>query len=60
MSSCEPRGRILSMSFSALLDNFRLLENKIKPKVSLIDKYTGSLNKLNKKADQASDKIPRE
>ncbi|MGL4617275.1 MAG: hypothetical protein ACRCUM_03470 [Mycoplasmoidaceae bacterium] len=38
-------------SFSNLLNNFRLLENKIEPNNSLLDKYTGILNKLNKKVE---------
>lgn len=52
--------KIFFNSFSTLLNNFRLLENKIKPKVSLIDKYTGSLNKLNKKVEFSKNKLDNE
>ncbi|MGL5640398.1 MAG: hypothetical protein ACRDCD_01950 [Mycoplasmoidaceae bacterium] len=47
-------------SFSTLLNNFRLLENKIKPKVSLLDKYTGILNNLNKKVEFSKEKLDNE
>ncbi|MGL5246345.1 MAG: hypothetical protein ACRC8C_02125 [Mycoplasmoidaceae bacterium] len=47
-------------SFSTLLNNFRLIENKIKPKISLLDKYTGILNNLNKKIEFSKEKLDDE